>query len=241
MIAQMNFGFTFASYKSEFAIASVLIGAISAIPYLKSMWNGHRPPYTTYLGWLLIGTTGFIFHYQAIKPSDEKWSALLPALYIFIPLVYITLLIALKAIWKLDTRDMVCLSGILLCWLVWVIAHLLGISTMTVPLIALVATDAFSSWPILQNAWKGEESERENQIAWSLAAISVVAGVVAVADPFSAEMIYPAYLMVLMSAICLFSLFSSMWAKKPIHTPAPWAPKRRLSLPSKQQRKRKQN
>ena len=226
----MNVLFILANYKLEFAVIAVLIGAIAAIPYIQTMWRGHRPPYTTYFGWLLIGVTGFIFHYQAIDAEDAKWSAFLPALYIVIPAVYIGLLVYLKAGWELNRRDKICLSGIVLCWMVWVVAHLSGVSAIAVPLLALVATDIFSTWPILEDALRGKESGHKNRISWSLTAISTIAGVFAVAEPWSSEMIYPGYLMIMMSAICYFSLVR----RQMVQRPAPWAP-RRTQVPRNRQ------
>ena len=110
-------------HKREFALFFVVVGAIAAVPYIYTIFKGHRPPYSTYLGWLLIGSTGFIFHYQAISAENEKWSAFLPALYIFIPLTYLLLLVFLRAKWELDRRDKACPTGIALCWVVWVISH----------------------------------------------------------------------------------------------------------------------
>ena len=195
-------------FKLGFATLSVALGLLAAIPYIISILKGHRPPYSTYVGWLLIGVTGFIFHYQAISAEDDKWSAFLPALYILIPLTYLLLLIFLGAQWKLDTRDKVSLTGIAVCWLVWMASHFSGVSNPAVPLVALVATDAFASWPLLQDAGRGQESKPMNVASWTLTLGSVGCGVVAVADPLSAEMVYPGYLLVMMGGIWLCSMFN---------------------------------
>lgn len=195
-------------FKLGFATLSVALGSLATIPYIVSILNGHRPPYSTYLGWLLIGVTGFIFHYQAISAEDDKWSAFLPALYILIPLTYLLLLAFLRAQWKLDTRDKASLIGIVVCWVVWVASHLSGLSHPIVPLVALVTTDAFASWPLLQDASRGEESKPMNVASWTLTLGSVACGVVAVADPWSAEMVYPGYLLVMMGGIWLCSMFN---------------------------------
>ena len=200
--------------KFEFATFSVVVGALAALPYIYAIIKGHRPPYSTYLGWLFIGSTGFVFHYQTIGAGDYKWSAFLPALYILIPLTYLLLLVFLKAKWEMDARDKTCLGGVAVCWIVWVASHFAGLSNPAVPILALVATDAFASWPLLQDASRGEESKPMNVVAWSLAFVSVAAGVFAVADFRSAEIIYPGYLFLLMGSIWVFSLFNFLQERK---------------------------
>ena len=195
-------------FKLGFATASVALGSLAAIPYIFAILRGHRPPYSTCLGWLLIGMTGFIFHFQAISVEDDKWSAFLPALYILIPLTYLVLLIFLRARWKLDTRDKVSLFGIAVCWLVWVVTHFSGFSSPVIPLVALASTDAFASWPLLQDASRGEESKPMNVLSWTLTLGSVACGVIAVADPWSAEIVYPGYLLIMMGSIWLCSMFN---------------------------------
>ena len=195
-------------HKREFALFFVVVGAIAAVPYIYTIFKGHRPPYSTYLGWLLIGSTGFIFHYQAISAENEKWSAFLPALYIFIPLTYLLLLVFLRAKWEHDRRDKACPTGIALCWVVWVTSHFSSISNPLMPLVALVATDAFASWPLLQDASRGAESKPLNVVSWTLAFLSVASGLLAVADPRSSELIYPGYLFMIMGGIWAGSLIN---------------------------------
>lgn len=192
--------------KEVLAVTSVIVGTLANIPYVIVILKGHRPPYTTYLGWSLIGVMGFIFHFQAIDASNDKWSALFPGLFAIIPLAYLCLLVSLGAQWQLDTRDKICLTLVLASGTVWAASHLTGFGTVTLPLLALVSTDTFSSWPILQNAWRGAESMTLNRVSWFLTMVSSAFGASSVAAPFTAEMIYPGYLSVMMAAIFFCSL-----------------------------------
>ena len=79
---------------------------------------------------------------------------------------------------------------------------------MLLPLFALVATDAFASWPLLQDEFRGEESKPMNVLSWTLTAASTLAGVMAVAEPQSVEVIYPGYLLIMMGTIWICSLFN---------------------------------
>lgn len=217
------------SHKKEFAITAACIGLISSVPYIWAIWNSHRPPYTTYLGWLLIGSTGFVFHYLAIPTGHSKWSALLPAVNILIPLVYVSLLICLKARWKLEKRDKWCLSAVGVSWCVWVVTDLTNIthgsSGMLVPLTALIATDVFASIPIYQNARKGLESKFWNKVSWSLGLLSTLCGLASVGDYTSLEVMYPTYLVVMLTAIALSSV-TKTFPKVFVTVPAEWAPRR---------------
>lgn len=192
--------------KEVFAIASLAAGTFANIPYFIVIIKGHRPPYTTYMGWSLIGVMGFFFHFQAIDAANDKWSALFPALFAVVPLAYLFLLVVLGAEWRMDRRDKICLSLILVSGVVWIVSHLAGLGTIILPLVALVTTDAFSSWPILQNAWRGEESMPLNRLSWFLTMASSAFGAASVAAPSTAEMIYPSYLFVMMGAIFVCSL-----------------------------------
>ena len=189
---------------------------LAALPYHWAIIEGHRPPYSTYIGWLLLGATGFVFHYQAISPDDPKWSVFLPAVFVIVPLSYLLVLIYLKAGWQLDKRDKICLLGIAVSWLIWVVSQLTLPATgylIAVPLIALVITDAFASWPILQDAFKGKESATKTKWSWALTFTSTSFGLLSVENPFSLEVVYPGYLFAMMGMIAVCSLFSVGWLK----------------------------
>ena len=205
MIASFN---QFAN-KELLAIASVAVGTLANFPYVIAIIKGHRPPYTTYFGWFMIGIMGFIFHFQSIDAASDKWSALFPALFAAIPFAYLGLLISLGAKWRPDRRDKTCLYLIAVSWTVWVTGHLSGFGTIFLPLLALIATDAFASWPILQNAWRGDESNPLNRVSWFLTTVASALGASAVAAPSTAEMIYPGYLLVMMWAIFMGSILTN--------------------------------
>lgn len=179
--------------------------------------QGHRPPYSTYIGWLLLGATGFLFHYQTILPNDPKWSVFLPAAFVAVPLSYLLLLAYLRAGFQLDKRDKICLGGISMSWVIWIISHYTITDSswmILVPLLALVVTDAFALWPILQDAFRGKESGLGEKWSWGMTFVSTIFGGLAVEKPLSLEMIYPTYLFVTMGLIAICSLFSARWLKK---------------------------
>ena len=206
----------FENSKAVFAIIAVLLGGCAAIPYLIGIFRGHRPPYSTYIGWLLLGATGFWFHYLTISPDDPKWSVFLPAVFVAVPLTYLAVLIYLRAGWYLDTRDKICLAGIFLSWVIWVITQLTLPETgwlIVVPLTALVITDAFASWPILQDAYHGHESGHMMQWSWGMTFVATIFGCLAVEQPFSLEIAYPFYQLVMMGMMAFCSLGSAYWLK----------------------------
>ncbi|MES2966230.1 MAG: hypothetical protein V4668_00415 [Patescibacteria group bacterium] len=206
----------FEDYKLAFGIFALIFGVLAALPYHWAIFEGHRPPYSTYIGWFLLGATGFVFHYQTISPDDAKWSLLLPAVFVVVPLSYLLVLIFLKAGWLLDKRDKICLKGIVISWLIWVVSLLTLPETgylIAVPLTALVITDAFASWPILQDAFKGKESATKTKWSWALTFLSTTCGLLSVENPFSLEVVYPGYLFAMMGMIAACSLFSSSWQK----------------------------
>ena len=203
--------------KAAFAIVAFLLGLFAGVPYHVAILQGHRPPYTTYVGWLLLGATGFWFHYQTILPDDPKWSVFLPAAFVFVPLSYLLLLVFLRAGWKLEKRDKVCLGGIFMSWVIWVVTQATIENSgwmILVPLLALVITDAFALWPILQDASRGKESGGMEKISWGMTFASTIFGGLAVEKPLSLEMIYPTYLIITMGLIAACSFFSVLWLKK---------------------------
>ena len=206
----------FESSKAVLAIAAVLFGGCAAIPYLVGIFQGHRPPYSTYLGWFLLGATGFWFHYLTILPEDPKWSVYLPAVFVAIPLTYLLVLIYLRAGWHLDRRDKLCLTGIFISWVIWVASELYLPNTgwmMGVPLAAFVITDAFASWPILQDAYRGHESGRMMKWSWGMTFVATIFGCLAVDKPFSLEIVYPVYQLTMMGMMAICSLGSRYWLK----------------------------
>ncbi len=206
----------FEDHKLAFGIFAILFGVLAALPYHWAIIRGHRPPYSTYIGWLLLGVTGFVFHYQAISPDDQKWSLFLPGAFVIVPLSYLLVLVFFKAGWYLDKRDKICLLGIFICWVVWLLLHRELPETgylSALPLMAFVITDAVASWPILQDAFKGKESATMTKWSWALTFTSTACGLLSVENPFSLEVIYPSYLFAMMGMIAVCSLFSTSWLK----------------------------
>ena len=206
----------FESSKAAFAIIAVLLGGCAAIPYLVGIFRGHRPPYSTYAGWLLLGATGFYFHYQTISPEAPKWSVYLPGVFVAIPLTYLLVLMYLRAGWHLDRRDKICLAGIFFSWVIWILSEKSLPETgwmMAVPLAAFIITDAFASWPILQDAYRGHESGRMMQWSWGMTFLATIFGCLAVNEPISLEIVYPVYQLAMMGMIAICSLGSRYWLK----------------------------
>jgi hypothetical protein len=140
--------------------------------------------------------------------TDPKWSVFLPAVFVVVPLSYLIVLFYLKSGWGLDRRDKACLAGVGICWLVWVVAELKFANSdwlIALPLFALVATDAFASWPLLQNAYRGQESQKAVRWSWGLTFAATVFGILSVGDLGSLEVVYPGYLCLMMGSIAYFS------------------------------------
>lgn len=201
-----------------YAIIASLLGVSAAIPYLMGIFQGHRPPYSTYFGWFILGATGFWFHYITIPPEAAKWSVYLPAVFVVIPLTYLIVLYYLGAKWQLDKRDKICLTGIMISWVIYVLSKYYLSETgwlMVVPLAAYIVTDAFASWPILQDAYRGHESGRKMQWSWGMTFVATIFGCMAVGQMFSLEMVYPAYQLLNMGMMAICSLGSKYWLKIP--------------------------
>ena len=188
-------------------IASFSIGLTAAVPYVISIIRGHRPPYTTYVSWLLIGVTALVFHYQTIDPLDEKWSTFVILAFAMIPAIYITLLVALGSKWVLDSRDRLVLMAVLFCWIGWVAVSLFLDNQRALPVVLLILTEGFATWPILQNALRGEESALPNQISWNMTALSAWLSLASIANYNSAELLYPLYITAAMSTLAWASIF----------------------------------
>ena len=92
-------------FQATFGIMSLVIGVAASIPYIKAIIDGHRPPYATYLGWFLIGITAFAFHFGSIPSENAKWSALLPGIFILVPLTYLLLLLKGIGIFSQNKAD----------------------------------------------------------------------------------------------------------------------------------------
>lgn len=196
--------------KPWLANTSVVFAIAGSIIYMIALYVGHRPAWSSFVAWFFIGTTGFWFHLETIATDETSLSAYLPATFAFIPLMYIIFLYLLKAEWKLETRDIWCLAAAAVCWMVWVVTHAIfgkaETSVAVIPMMVLVMTDTFSSWPILKSAVAGHENNKLNQWSWGLTAISTICGLGAVGNFASGEIIYPLYLFGMMSTIAFFSL-----------------------------------
>ena len=192
--------------QATFGVLSLVLGVTASVPYMKAIVAGHRPPYATYLGWFFIGITALTFHLGAIPPNNAKWSALLPGIFVLVPLAYILLLLWYRAPMNLSKRDTISLLGVAICWAIWVTSHGRNGETSLASLAALLATDLFASWPILDDARKGMESGRATRVAWFIASISAGMGLLAVSSLLSLEAVYPSYLFILMSSIFLLSV-----------------------------------
>ena len=183
-----------------------MFAVCGAAPYLFAIVRGHRPPYATYIGWLLIGATAFFLHWNAIPEGHDRWSALLPAAYIVIPASYLLILLLYRAPITFSRRDTISIVGVVVTWVIWVAAQNAGERALAVSLMALIMTDFFASWPILDDARRGYESKNANRASWALSAISAFLGVLAVSEAASLEITYPLYLLSLMATIFAFSL-----------------------------------
>lgn len=187
---------------SEFAgIYAAVLAALSAVPYTVSIINGYRTSYATWIVWFAVGATAFFFHLET-GAIDSIW---LPLLYAIVPAWYLLLLRFLNPVWEMDRLEKLCLLAAALCWLVWIVSQKFGSQSLkeTVPLLAIVAVDAFGSIPIAIRAWNGHENE--NSVSWCITGVATSIELLAVENWHSAEAIYPAYLAIVMGAIAIFA------------------------------------
>lgn len=200
-----------------FTCIAVIFGSIAAIIYVKEIWEGHQPPYTTILVWLILGLSLLYFHGK----TEATWSLALLVVYAVVPAIYLVELTLLKVRWSMKKRDMICLTLALLFWIIWLLTENLedsSNSAVWIPLVALVCTDAFGSWPILQNSWQGKEFE--GRISWLCTLVAVSAELGTVNNFASPEIVLPVYFFVMMGGTALCALFR----RTARYTPAPWAP-----------------
>ena len=199
-----------------FAFFAVIFGTIAAVLYVITIWQGHQPPYTTLIVWFVLGLS--LLYFQG--KTEATWSIALLVIYAFIPIIYLVELIYLRVKWTMQRRDILCLVLAGLSWGMWFLTKDLTDSVnldILIPLIALVCTDAFGSWPILQDAWNGKEFE--GRLAWLCTLIAVSFELGTVNNYQSAEVILPSYFIVMMGGTALCAMFCRMAP----YVPAPWA------------------
>lgn len=197
---------------------AIIFGSIAALIYVKEIWKGHKPPYTTIIVWLILGLSLLYFHGK----TEATWSLALLVVYAVVPAIYLIELCYLKVKWSMQKRDMLCLLLAGLSWMIWLFTKKLEDSsnlTVWIPLLALVSTDAFGSWPIFQNAWQGKEFE--GRFSWLCTLVAVSAELGTINNYKSPEVLLPAYFFVMMGGTALCALFRRTIR----YTPAPWAPK----------------
>ena len=182
-------------------IFAAVLAVFSAIPYTYAIIQGHRTSYATWIVWFVVGTTAFFFHFET-GATDSIW---LPLLYALVPAWYLILLRYLSPKWEMDRLEKFCIAAAALCWLIWVASQKFGPQNLkaTIPLVAIVAVDAFGSVPIIIRAWKGQENE--NSVSWCITGIATSVELLAVDDWHSGEAIYPTYLAVAMGLIAIFA------------------------------------
>lgn len=206
-----------------FAFIAVIFGSFAAIIYVIAIWRGHRPPYTTMIVWQVLGLSLWYFH----KQTDATWSLALIELYAIVPVIYLIELVVLRAKWSMQTRDFTCLGFAALSWCLWLLTKDIDSSlnmAVLFPLVALVCTDAFGSWPIFQDAWQGREYN--GRYAWLCTLIAVSCELGTVNDYWSYEIILPLYFLGMMGGTALFALFRHPHTEKVVrakYRPAPMA------------------
>lgn len=198
-------------YKLWLAVASVLIGGLAAAPYMVSILIGKtQPPYSTYIGWSLIGITATFFQIQAVQAGENLWSVIPVAAFGGISLTILTIMFKARVPWTCEARDKISFLGIGVSWLVWVTTHYWGSSSLLVlPLLALAMTDGFSSWPTFQDCRLGKQSSPLERTSWTMTAIAALCGLAAVAEFGTLEVFIPLYVAFYMCAIAAASIFGT--------------------------------
>lgn len=197
------------NYKLWFAIGSVVFGIAAGVPYLYSIYIGKtKPPYSTYIGWSLIGITMVFLQLQS-DHSSERLSLFMVSTFAILPLLSLVFMVRAHVPWILNGGK-ISLLGIATCWLIWVVLFIQqSESLLLASLIALAATDAFSTWPILLDALRGRQHSPLERTAWLMSALSALCGLATVSNFNSLELFIPAYLSVYMCSVAIASLLSS--------------------------------
>ena len=225
------------SYKLLFAITAVALAIAAMVPYILSIKAGEtKPPYSTYLGWTLIGVTMTLFQIQAVQAGESLWSVIPIAAFAVISLTILVTMIKARVKWTWESRDRISFLGIGVCWAIWVSTHYFGdVTGLTtwldegqallfialLPSVALALTDGFSSWPTFVQCLRGQQSGKAERWSWTLTALSSLFGLASVAEFQTTEIFIPLYVTCYMCAIAAASLLSTPEAENAAHpTPA---------------------
>lgn len=197
--------------KWVFAWASVILVCLATIPYLVSIKNGKtKPPYSTYIGWTLVGFTMVFFQYQTIASEASNASMVGVVAFAITPFCVLMLMIFVRVPWTMERRDIVSFLGLGICWTFYVVLRLNGYPGLSLgPMVALAVTDGFSSWPTFQDCRSGKQSSTLERCAWGMTGLAALCELAAVGNYGTSEMFIPAYLAVYMCAIASASFFSS--------------------------------
>jgi hypothetical protein len=186
--------------------------AFAAVPfYFVSIWrDNHRPPYIAYLGWFIIASTAVWFQYNAVMKAGYGYGSLyLLIAFAIIPGLCLAFLFYLGSTGSLDKRDKCILGLIGVSWLVWLLTGN-DSNYEWLAMGALIATDTFSTIPMVESAYKGNESKILTRISWSLTFISTIFGLMTVqGNLMSLVGIYPCYIFIMMGVIAGLALVRS--------------------------------
>lgn len=204
------------------AIVSVLLAGAGTIPYIVSILMGKtKPPYSTYIGWTLVGFTMLVFQYYSIDEGGSMVSMMGVAAFALIPLCVLVTMIKAQVPWTWETRDKFVYLGLGVCWTLYVVLRLTGSSELAIaPMIILALTDGFTCWPIFQDSLRGLQSSRLERAAWIATALSAIAELLSVGNWWTAEMFIPGYLAVYMCSIALASILRSPAEEASAHASA---------------------
>ena len=104
--------------------ASVILASAATVPYIFSILRKKtKPPYSTYIGWTLVGFTMVFFQYQTIISGENRASLLGVAAFAAIPFFVLTLMICVKVPWTMERRDYVSFLGLGICWMLYMNAR----------------------------------------------------------------------------------------------------------------------
>ena len=168
--------------KEFFGISAGLIGVAAAIPYIRSILNHKTVPHRiSWLIWLLLGIVILISQLD----KGARWSILLICASLFNNTLIFFISIK-HGTGGTSIRDKVALAIALMGIILWALTD-----EAFYGLFFAIFADAIGTFLTAEKAWKKPGSE--NAIAWTMAAVASVCGLLAVHSYTLGQTIYPLY------------------------------------------------
>lgn len=168
--------------KEIFGILAAILGVSAGVPYVYSIFRGSTKPHR--ISWAIWATLGAIT-FASYVSSGARWSALLAFAAAFNNVVIFLLSLKFGAGGS-SARDRICLAIGLLGAAFWAITRRAEFA-----LAFAITADAIGTAVTLEKAYRNPHSE--SALAWSMACLASLCGLLAVHTYTLAQTIYPAY------------------------------------------------